>query len=66
MTVQTLTIGKQKFVLVAERDFKQLQRRAQCREVRPDIAEDAMKQLARYRKTRKAKAWEQVKRRLGL
>ncbi len=28
MTIQTLTLGKRKFVLVSERDFHRLQRRA--------------------------------------
>lgn len=29
MTIQTLTLGKRKFVLVSERDFRRLQARAE-------------------------------------
>jgi hypothetical protein len=66
MTVQTLTIGKRRFVVVAESDFHRLQRRAAEREVRPEFAKDAMRQLRAYRKTGKASEWSQIKRRLGL
>jgi hypothetical protein len=66
MTVQTLTIGKRRYVVVPESDFNRLQRKAGAREVRPQFAADAMRELNAYRKTRKAANWSQVKRRLGL
>jgi PHD/YefM family antitoxin component YafN of YafNO toxin-antitoxin module len=66
MTVQTLTIGKRRFVLVPESDFRKLQRRAASEELRPEFAEEAMKELRAYRKTGKARRWDQVKRKLGL
>jgi hypothetical protein len=66
MTIQTLTIGKRRFVLVSERDFRLLQKRAGKNVVRPELAEDAMRELKAYRKTGKASEWSAVKRRLGL
>jgi hypothetical protein len=66
MTMQTLTIGKRKFVLIAERDFRRLQKRAGEPIVREDFGKDAMRQLKSYRKTRKAASWTSVKRKLGL
>lgn len=66
MTTQTLTIGKRRFVLVSERDFRRLQKRAGDNSVRPEFAEEAMRDLKVYRKTRKATDWQNVKRRLGL
>ena len=65
MTVQTIEIGRKKFVLLAEGDFRKLQKRAAAGEVRPDFAEEAMKELRAYRKTGKARRWEQVKADLG-
>jgi hypothetical protein len=65
MTLQTLTIGKQRFVLLRERDFLQLQRRAKT-EVRPEVARKAMKDLRSYRRTGKAKSWRKIKAELGL
>ena len=35
-------------------------------EVRPEVAREAMRELAAYRKTGKAADWKDVKRRLGL
>lgn len=66
MTTQTLTIGKRRFVVVAERDFVRLQKLAAKREVIADFADDAMKDLRAYRRTRKAAGWKSVKRRLGI
>ena len=66
MTTQTLIIGKRRFVLVAERDFQRLQEQAARRTVRPEFAEEAMRELRAYRKTRKAANWTDVKRKLGL
>ena len=54
MTTQTLTIGKRRFVLVSERDFQRLQKQASQRAVRPEFAEQAMRELQAYRKTGKA------------
>lgn len=66
MTIQTLTIGKRRFVLVPERDFQRLQKRAGKSMVRPEFAEDAMRELKAYRKTGKAADWSGIKQRLGL
>lgn len=66
MTTQTLTIGKRRFVLVAERDFKRLQKKVGEQAVRPAFAADAMRELKAYRKTGKAAHWTKVKRSLGL
>lgn len=66
MTVQTLTIGKRRFVVVPERDFRRLEQRAEREEVRPEVIREAKKELRQYRKTGKAKTLEQVKRELGL
>ena len=66
MNEQTLTIGKRRFVLVPERDFRRLQKRAAERLVRPEFAVEAMRELRAYRKTGKAASWTDVKRRLGL
>jgi hypothetical protein len=63
---QTLTIGKRRFVLLPERDFLRLQKRAGQRPVRPEFAEEAMRELFAYRKTGKAANWSDVKRKLGL
>lgn len=66
MTTQTLTIGKRRFVVVPERDFQRLQKRARANEVRPQFAEEAMRELKTYLKTGKAADWSDVKRKLGL
>jgi hypothetical protein len=66
MTTQTLTIGKRRFVLVAERDFRRLTKRAGEGAVRPEFADEAMRALWAYRKTGKAANWTDIKRRLGL
>jgi hypothetical protein len=66
MTAQTITIGKKRFVLVPERDFQQLQKRAGKSQVRPEFAAEAMRELRAYRKTGKAVKWTDVKRKLGL
>jgi hypothetical protein len=66
MTIQTLIIGKRRFVLVPERDFQRLQKRAEQSVVRPEFAEEAMRELKTYRKTGKAANWTGVKQRLGL
>ncbi len=66
MVAQTLTIGKRRFVLVPERDFRRLQKRAGGREVRAEFGEEAMRELKAYRRTGKAADWKAVKHRLGL
>ena len=66
MTAQTLTIGKRRFVVVPERDFLRLQKQAGQNTVRPEFADDAMRELKAYRKTGKAANWSDVKRKLGL
>lgn len=66
MTTQTLTIGRRRFVVVAERDFVRLQKLAGERTVRPEFADEARRELKAYRKTGKAANWSDVKRRLGL
>jgi hypothetical protein len=66
MNTQTLTIGKRRFVVVPERDFQRLQKRAGEREIRPDFAQEAMRELRAYRKTGKAVKWSDLKRKLGL
>ena len=57
MATQTLTIGKRRFVVVPEREFRRLQKRAGEGEVRPEFAKEAMKELHAYRKTGKAVNW---------
>ena len=67
MDVQTLTIGKRRFVVLPERDFERLRKRAGLEEeVRPEFADEAMRELKAYRKTGKAADWADVKRRLDL
>jgi hypothetical protein len=66
MTIQTLAIGKRQYVVEPEKDFQRLQRRASEQEVRPEFAEEAMRELKAYRKTGKEADWKNVKRRLGL
>ena len=66
MAVQTLVIGKRRYVLVPEREFLRLQKRSGEAQVRPEFGEEAMRELRAYRKTRKAASWSDVKRRLGL
>jgi len=66
MTTQTLTIGRRCSVLVSERDFQHLQKQATQNVVRPEFAEDAMRELKAYRKTGKAADWSDVKQRSGL
>jgi hypothetical protein len=51
---------------VPERDFLQLQKRAGEAVIRPEFAEEAMRELKAYRKTGKAAKWSDVKRKLGL
>jgi hypothetical protein len=60
MTVQTLTIGKRKFVVVPEKDFLRLQADAEAnrREERGDIAET--KRRAREPSISLAKARKQL------
>lgn len=66
MNTQTLTIGKRRFIVVAERDFRRLWKLAGEGAVRPEFAEEAMRELKAYRKTGKAAEWTDVKRKLGL
>ncbi len=71
MTVQTLTLGKNKFVVVPEREFDRLRRenaqyRAMLNEDRR-LGKLAEKELKAHRKSgRKGTAWEAVKNELGL
>jgi hypothetical protein len=71
MTVANLKIGRQRFVVVAERDFDRLQR--ESKQFRRLIEEDralgqlAQKELRSFRKSGgKGIAWERVKKELGL
>jgi hypothetical protein len=66
MVTQTLTIGKRRFVLVAERDFRRLTKKAGAASVRPEFADEAMRALRAYRKTGKATNWSDLRRKLGL
>jgi len=66
MCPQTITIGKRRFVVVPEREFLRLQKRAAELAVRPEFAREAMRELRAYRKTGKATKWADVKRKLGL
>jgi hypothetical protein len=66
MNTQTLMIGKRRFVVVPERDFQRLQKRAGENVIRSDFALEAMRELRAYRKTGKAVKWTDVKRKLGL
>ena len=71
MTVANLKIGKQKFVVVPERDFDRLQkevaryrRRAMEDQMLGQLAE---KELRGFRKSgRKGIPWEKVRKNLGL
>jgi len=71
MTIANLKIGRQRFVVVAERDFDRLQR--ENKQYRRLIEEDrvlgqlAVKELKAFRKNAgKGIRWEQVKKELGL
>ncbi|HEY3244953.1 MAG TPA: hypothetical protein VGM03_16550 [Phycisphaerae bacterium] len=66
MNTQTLTIGKRRFVIVPEREFLKLQKRAGEAAVRKEFAAEALRELRLYRKTGKAANWLDVKRKLGL
>jgi hypothetical protein len=65
MNMQTLTLGKRRFVVIPEREFHRLQKKAGVA-VSPEFAEDAMRELKSYRRTGKAAKWSDVKRKLGL
>ncbi|HEY8665231.1 MAG TPA: hypothetical protein VIL86_01140 [Tepidisphaeraceae bacterium] len=62
METQTLTLGKRRFIVVPERDFRRLQKQASESAVRSEFAEEAMRELRAYRKTRKAAEWNDIKR----
>lgn len=66
MTTQTLIIGKRRFVLVPEKDFLRLEKKAAARTVRPQFAKEAMRELQTYRKAGKATHWKDIKQKLGL
>lgn len=66
MAIQTLTIGKRRFVLLPKREFDRLQQQAGKSVVRPEFADDAMRELKAYRQTGKAADWSGIKQRLGL
>jgi hypothetical protein len=62
MTIQTLTLGKRKFVVIPEKDFRRLQRKAGeiSNQDKGDIAE------AKRREHEPAVPLEAVRKRLGL
>ena len=71
MTIANLKIGRQRFVVVSERDFERLQR--ENKRYRQIVEEDsalgklAEKELNTFRKNGgKGIRWEQVKKDLGL
>ena len=64
MDTQLITIGKRRYVLVPERDYLRLQKRAGELAVREEFGRDAMRELAAYRKTGKAEEWSNLKRKL--
>ena len=66
MKTQTLVIGRRRYVLVPERDFLRLQKRAGQEIVRQEFAEGALRDLQAYRKNGKAARWRDVKGKLGL
>jgi hypothetical protein len=74
MPSQTLTLGGRRFVVLSERDYLKLQKRASKAgqkqgdpiEVKPEFAADAMRELRAYRKTKKAARWIDIKAKLGL
>lgn len=45
MTLQTLTLGKKRFIIIPEREFRRLQKRAGEGAVCPEFAEEAMREL---------------------
>jgi len=61
MVPQTLVIGKRRYVVVPERDFRRLQKQAARRAVRPEFAEEAMRELRDYRRTGKAADWRAIR-----
>lgn len=63
MTTQTLTLGKRKFVIVAEKDFRRLQERAEqiTRQDRGDVAE-----TARRKNRGPSRPYSELRNRLGL
>jgi len=71
MTIANLKIGRQRFVVVAERDFERLRKENQ--QFRQLLAEDralgklAERELKAFRKNgSKGHSWEKVKKELGL
>ena len=66
MLTQTLMLGKRRFVVVPEREFLRLQKKAGEGTVRAEFAEEAMRELRTYQKTGKAADWNDVKHKLGL
>ena len=71
MVVQTLIIGRQRFVVVPERQFSRIQREnehyRQMVEEDRALGELAEKELRAFRKSgSKGTPWEQVKKELGL
>jgi hypothetical protein len=59
-------IGKRRFVVVPEREYQQLQKKAAVADMRPEFVRETMRELRAYRKTGKANRWYDVTRRLGL
>lgn len=66
MTLQTMTVGKRRFVLVPEREFRRLKKREEEAAVRAEFGQEATRALRAYRKTGKAENWSDLKRKLGL
>ncbi|HUO10949.1 MAG TPA: hypothetical protein VM008_21795 [Phycisphaerae bacterium] len=63
MTVQTLTIGKKKFVVIPEKDFRQLQEQAELisAQDRGDIAE-----AKRRKHSGPTRPYAELRKKLGL
>jgi hypothetical protein len=63
MTIQTLTIGKQKFVVIREKDFRSLQQKAEVisAQDKRDIAEAKRRKAAGP-----AKPYAELRKQLGL
>ena len=66
MASQTPTIGKRRFVLLPESEYRRLQKKAATNTVRGEFANAVMKDLKAYRKTGKAANWKDAKRSLSI
>ena len=68
MTIQTLTLGKKKFVVLPEKDFRQLQKQAQqtTAEDRRDAATLRRRLSSMRRRNEKPQPYLQARKDLGL